>query len=105
MKRPLMGAACARHADRLVVTSDNPRSEDPLRIIGQITEGVASVLGGVPAEACTVEPDRAKAIEFALRNASSLDTVIVAGKGHETTQEICGVKHPFDDRVKIAGFA
>lgn len=105
MKRPLMGAACARHADRLVVTSDNPRSEDPLRIIGQITEGVASVLGGVPAEVCTVEPDRAKAIEFALRNASTLDTVIVAGKGHETTQEICGVKHPFDDRVKIAGFA
>jgi UDP-N-acetylmuramoyl-L-alanyl-D-glutamate--2,6-diaminopimelate ligase len=105
MKRPLMGAACARHADRLVVTSDNPRSEDPLRIIGQITEGVASVLGGVPAEACTVEPDRAKAIEFALRNASSLDTVIVAGKGHETEQEICGVRHPFDDREKIAGFA
>jgi UDP-N-acetylmuramoyl-L-alanyl-D-glutamate--2,6-diaminopimelate ligase len=105
MKRPLMGAACARHADRLVVTSDNPRSEDPLRIIGQITEGVASVLGGVPAGVCTVEPDRAKAIEYALRNSAALDTVIVAGKGHETEQEICGVRHPFDDREKIAGFA
>ena len=105
MKRPLMGAACARHADRLVVTSDNPRGEDPLRIIGQITEGVASVLGGVPAGVCTVEPDRAKAIEYALRNSAALDTVIVAGKGHETEQEICGVRHPFDDREKIAGFA
>ena len=99
MKRPLMGAACARLADKLVVTSDNPRSEDPMEIIGQV------VAGAEGAKELHVEPDRRKAIEFALANAAADDVVIIAGKGHETTQEIKGVKHPFDDREVVRGFA
>ena len=95
MKRPLMGEACSRLADRLVVTSDNPRSEDPLKII-------EAILGGVdPAKEPVVEPDRAKAIAYALAHAAAGDVVIIAGKGHETTQEIKGVKHPFDDREVV----
>jgi len=91
-KRPLMGAAAAQCADRIVVTSDNPRSEDPLAIIAEIA-------AGIPEDAeCFVEPDRAKAIAYALANAQKGDVVVVCGKGHETTQEIAGVKHPFDDR-------
>ena len=105
MKRPLMGAACAKLADRLVVTSDNPRSEDPLKIIDAIMAGVKSVAGeSSRAAATTVEPDRAKAISFALANAGADDVVIIAGKGHETTQEIAGVKHPFDDREVVRAF-
>ena len=99
MKRSLMGAACAKLADRLVVTSDNPRSEDPMKIIEAILAGV-----GEP-DACVVEPDRAKAIRYALTNAAAGDVVIIAGKGHETTQEIKGVKHPFDDREVVRAFA
>ena len=98
MKRPLMGAAAARRADRVVITSDNPRSEDPLAII-------AAVAGGVPEGAwCVREPDRRKAIALALGQAEKGDVVIVAGKGHETTQEIAGVKHPFDDREVVREF-
>jgi UDP-N-acetylmuramoyl-L-alanyl-D-glutamate--2,6-diaminopimelate ligase len=96
MKRPLMGEACARLADRLVVTSDNPRSEDPMAIIKQVMAGV----NGTSAEV-TVEPDRARAIVHALANAGEGDVVVIAGKGHETTQEIAGVKHPFDDREVV----
>ena len=97
MKRPLMGSACARLADRLVVTSDNPRSEDPAAIIAQILKGVPEDKAGH----VRVEPDRRKAIESALAEAGADDVVIVAGKGHETTQEINGVKHPFDDREVV----
>ena len=93
MKRPLMGEVCAELADRIVVTSDNPRSEDPMKIIEQILEGVKREV--------TVEPDRRKAIEFALLEAEEGDIVIIAGKGHETTQEIKGVKYPFDDREVV----
>ncbi len=97
-KRPLMGAAAARFADRLVVTSDNPRSEDPLTIIKE-------VVGGIPAGVDYVaEEDRAKAIHYALANAAEGDSVVVCGKGHETTQEIAGVKHPFDDREVCRAF-
>ena len=98
MKRPLMGEACARLADRLVVTSDNPRSEDPDKIIEQI------VAGAKDANEIHVEPDRRKAIEHVLAEAGSDDVVIIAGKGHETTQEIKGVKHPFDDREIVRCF-
>ena len=100
MKRPLMGAACARLADRLVVTSDNPRSEDPMAIIGQVLSGIPAGRGSV-----IVEPDRAKAIAAALSAAAAGDVVVVAGKGHETTQEIAGVRHHFDDREVIRGVA
>ena len=95
MKRPLMGEAAARLADVVVVTSDNPRSEDPVKIIGQIVAGASG------AKEMHVEPDRRAAIAYALANAADRDVVIVAGKGHETTQEIKGVKYPFDDREVV----
>jgi UDP-N-acetylmuramoyl-L-alanyl-D-glutamate--2,6-diaminopimelate ligase len=93
-KRPLMGAVAARLADRIVLTSDNPRSEDPARIL-------EAILAGVPAAAraaAIVESDRRAAIQRALAAAAAGDVVVIAGKGHETTQTIGGVSHPFDDR-------
>ena len=101
MKRPLMGAACAKLADRLVVTSDNPRSEDPMAIIEAIMAGIREQGTGNRVE---IEPDRKRAIEYALVNAAEGDVVIIAGKGHETTQEIKGMKHPFDDREVVRNF-
>ena len=98
-----MGAACARIADRLVVTSDNPRSEDPMDIIRQILAGIDSAIAPSGSEVA-VEPDRAKAIALALSRASEGDVVVITGKGHETTQEIAGVKHPFDDREVVRAF-
>ena len=102
MKRPLMGEVCARLADRLVVTSDNPRGEEPMAIISQVMKGVVGA--GKAPDSVAVEEDRAKAIAFALANAEKGDVVIVAGKGHETMQEIAGVKHPFDDREVVRRF-
>ena len=96
-KRPLMGEVCQRLADRVIVTSDNPRSEDEMEIIYDILSGMA----GNP---FIVEPDRADAIRQALDMAQKGDTVLICGKGHETTQEIKGVKHPFDDRAVVAAF-
>ena len=95
-KRPLMGAVAARHADRIVLTSDNPRSEGPAEIIAQIMEGIppASLndAGAVMAEA-----DRIRAIETAVREAGAGDVVLLAGKGHEDYQEVLGRKFPFSD--------
>jgi UDP-N-acetylmuramoyl-L-alanyl-D-glutamate--2,6-diaminopimelate ligase len=88
-KRPLMGAAASRLADRVIVTSDNPRSENPRAIIGEIRRGVRGD--------CTVEPDRRRAITAALHGARRGDIVLIAGKGHEPYQEIRGVRHPFSD--------
>ena len=91
-KRPLMGAACAKGADVLVVTSDNPRSEMPDDIIAQI-------LAGIPEGADVhVEPDRRAAIRLALSRARPDDVVLIAGKGHEAFQEVAGRVFPFDDR-------
>ena len=87
-KRPLMGQAAARLADRLIVTDDNPRDEDPAAIR-------AAVLAGCP-EAREIG-DRAKAIEAALNELGPGDVLAVAGKGHEQGQTIAGVVHPFDD--------
>ena len=92
-KRPLMGAACAEGADRLVVTSDNPRSENPADIIADIVRGIPE---GTP---FAVEPDRAAAIALAISSARAGDTVIIAGKGHERTQTFAGGTIPFDDRA------
>ena len=103
MKRPLMGEACARLADSLVVTSDNPRSEDPATIIDAIVAGVDRA--AARPRLVHIEPDRREAIFFALANAAPSDVVIIAGKGHETTQEIKGVKHPFDDREVVRSFS
>jgi UDP-N-acetylmuramoyl-L-alanyl-D-glutamate--2,6-diaminopimelate ligase len=88
-KRPLMGAVATRLADHVVVTSDNPRSEEPAVIIGQVMAGARG------AEAIE---DRQVAIFDAVHHATPGDVVLVAGKGHETYQEIAGVRHPFDDR-------
>lgn len=94
-KRPLMGRACALLADHLVVTSDNPRSEEPLAIISE-------VLSGVPeGTAMTVEPDRRAAIRCALALAGAADVVLVAGKGHEAFQELAGRTVSFDDRQVV----
>ena len=90
-KRPLMGEAAAARADLVVLTSDNPRSENPDSIIAEILSG-AGGSGNV-----IVEPDRAKAIATALANARDGDVVVIAGKGHEKGQEIAGRVLPFDD--------
>ena len=91
-KRPLMGAIALQKADRIVVTSDNPRSEMPEAIIEQI------LLGLEQSAAVTVQPDRSQAIAQAIGRAAVHDIVLIAGKGHEVTQEVAGVKHAFLDR-------
>ncbi len=94
-KRPLMGEIAARLSDACVVTSDNPRSEDPQSIIDEI---VAGIPGGGD-DRIAVEPDRRAAIALALARAAPGDTVVIAGKGHEQGQELAGGrKIPFDDR-------
>ena len=96
-KRPRMGNAAAQYSDLLIVTSDNPRSEDPLQIIAEIRAGIPD------GTACHVEVDRAAAIRLAYQLAEPGDVVLVAGKGHEDYQEINGIRHPFDDRAVIRG--
>lgn len=93
-KRPLMGAIAARQADQVLVTSDNPRSEKPEAIIAQILLGLPH--NGV----VDVQVDRAMAIAEAIQRADACDVVLLAGKGHEETQEIAGVKNPFSDRIQ-----
>jgi len=88
-KRPLMGEAVARLADWAIVTSDNPRGENPQAIIADILRGMSA--------AATVEPDRASAIRKAVLGANRHDVVLIAGKGHEPTQEIAGRRLPFSD--------
>ncbi|MDR7420080.1 MAG: cyanophycin synthetase, partial [Armatimonadota bacterium] len=101
-KRPIMGRIAAEWSDHVVVTSDNPRSESPLDIIDEIRPGVDE---GVAARAATVdvqyEPDRRRAIALAVAAAREGDLVVIAGKGHETYQEIAGVRHAFDDREVV----
>ncbi|HEY2021168.1 UDP-N-acetylmuramoyl-L-alanyl-D-glutamate--2,6-diaminopimelate ligase [Paraburkholderia sp.] len=91
-KRPLMGAIAERLADGLVITSDNPRSEDPLAIIEQIAAGMKDA-----STARRIE-DRASAILQAIRGAAREDVIVLAGKGHEATQEIMGKKRVFSDQ-------
>ena len=94
-KRPLMGEVAARLADIVVVTDDNPRSEDPAVIRAEVTSG--AIAAGTSADLHDIG-DRAAAITHTLRQAGPGDTVFIAGKGHETGQDIAGVVHPFDDR-------
>jgi UDP-N-acetylmuramoyl-L-alanyl-D-glutamate--2,6-diaminopimelate ligase len=91
-KRPLMGAAASSGADLAVLTSDNPRSEDPMAIIEEVRAGAVSA-GNV-----VVEPDRAAAIALAVGEAKPGDVVVIAGKGHETGQTVGETTTPFDDR-------
>jgi UDP-N-acetylmuramoyl-L-alanyl-D-glutamate--2,6-diaminopimelate ligase len=105
-KRPLMGRAAAAASDLVIVTSDNPRTEDPLAILGEIVPGVeaaglrpialAAARGGEPGY--LVEPDRRAAIALAVSCAREGDAVLVAGKGHEETQIVGRERHPFSDR-------
>lgn len=93
-KRPLMASIACKLSDKVVLTSDNPRDEDPMEIIREMQTGI------LPTEArkTVVMADREEAIKTACLMARDNDIVLVAGKGHETYQEIKGVKHPFDDR-------
>ncbi len=95
-KRPLMGAIAAREADFCVVTSDNPRSEEPLAIIEDILRGMPE---GTPRK---VIADRPAAIRWAMDNHRPGDVIVLAGKGHETYQEIGGERKPMDERVIVA---
>jgi UDP-N-acetylmuramyl-tripeptide synthetase len=90
-KRPLMAAAAERGADKLVVTSDNPRSESAQAIIEDILAGLSTV------SKAHLESDRAVAISYAVECAKAHDVILIAGKGHEDYQDIAGVKHPFSD--------
>jgi UDP-N-acetylmuramoyl-L-alanyl-D-glutamate--2,6-diaminopimelate ligase len=101
-KRPAMGAIAVRGADVVVLTSDNPRSEDPLAIVADIRHGADEALAAGAGARLEIEPDRRAAVALAASLAGSGDVLVVAGKGHETGQEIDGVEHPFDDRLVLA---
>jgi UDP-N-acetylmuramoyl-L-alanyl-D-glutamate--2,6-diaminopimelate ligase len=94
-KRPLMGEIATSYADHTVVTSDNPRTEKPERIINDIEAGLKA------GSDYQVEADRAAAIALAVNMAAPVDVILIAGKGHETYQEIRGVRHHFND-VEVA---
>jgi UDP-N-acetylmuramoyl-L-alanyl-D-glutamate--2,6-diaminopimelate ligase len=89
-KRPEMGRVARELADRVIVTNDNPRTEEPMAIVEAIVQGT-----GTDVE---IDLDRASAIETAIAGAGPGDVVVIAGKGHEQGQEVAGVVHPFDDR-------
>ncbi|MEV5609386.1 UDP-N-acetylmuramoyl-L-alanyl-D-glutamate--2,6-diaminopimelate ligase [Streptomyces sp. NPDC052225] len=99
-KRMPMGAAAARFADTAILTSDNPRSEDPLAILATMLAGAADVPAHERGDVAVFE-DRAAAIAAAVARAQPGDTVLVAGKGHEQGQDIAGVVRPFDDRLVL----
>jgi UDP-N-acetylmuramoyl-L-alanyl-D-glutamate--2,6-diaminopimelate ligase len=94
-KRPLMGEAAERGADRLIVTDDNPRGEDGDRIVAMILQGIRRP------GAVRVERDRARAIDAALAEARPGDAVLIAGKGHEDTQVVGAERRPFSDRAQL----
>ncbi|MCE2690019.1 MAG: UDP-N-acetylmuramoyl-L-alanyl-D-glutamate--2,6-diaminopimelate ligase [Rubrivivax sp.] len=96
-KRPLMGQAAVRGAAHVVVTSDNPRSEDPAHILAQVMAGARQSQAAAATRSLQAIEDRRAAIVHAVRQAAPEDVVLIAGKGHEQTQEIAGVKHPFCD--------
>lgn len=95
-KRPIMGEISGRIADYTIITSDNPRTEDPEAIVKQIEKGIKKTKGKYE-----VIVDRVDAIKAAIKMASKTDLIVLAGKGHEPYQEINGVKHPFDERIIV----
>ena len=95
-KRPVMGEISGRVADFTIITSDNPRTEDPKEIVDQIEEGIKKTKGKY-----SVIIDRVEAIKKAIKMANKKDIIVLAGKGHETYQEINGKKNPFDERVIV----
>ena len=96
IKRPIMGRVAAKLADFSVVTSDNPRTEDPMKIIAQIEEGVKEHTSSY-----VVIENRREAIYYAMDHAGKGDVIILAGKGHETYQEIGHQKFHLDDREEV----
>jgi UDP-N-acetylmuramoyl-L-alanyl-D-glutamate--2,6-diaminopimelate ligase len=101
-KRPLMGRVCAELADDIIVTDDNPRTEDPARIVADILAGISKQPGAKPFEAIAVEHDRARAIQIALRRSGPGDVVLIAGKGHEDYQIYGTVRRPFRDQSVVS---
>jgi UDP-N-acetylmuramoyl-L-alanyl-D-glutamate--2,6-diaminopimelate ligase len=99
-KRPLMGQTASRCADRVVITNDNPRTEDPVVIAQQIFEGIPLL----NRSNVVIELDRRQAIEQTLNAADSHDIILISGKGHELYQELNGVKMPFSDRDEVANW-
>ena len=95
-KRPQMGEISGKIADYTIITSDNPRTEEPQKIVDQIEEGIKKTKGKYE-----VIVDRTEAIEKAIKMANKRDIIILAGKGHEPYQEINGVKYPFDERIIV----
>ena len=95
-KRPMMGEISGRLSTFTVITSDNPRTEDPFAIIEEIEEGIKKT----DCEYICIE-NRREAIRYAIQNADPDDIIVLAGKGHETYQEINGVKHPFDEKIVV----
>lgn len=95
-KRPIMGEISGRIADFTIITSDNPRTEDPEKIVEQIEEGIKKTKGKY-----IVIVDRTEAIRHAIQMADKKDIIVLAGKGHEPYQEINGVKYPFDERIIV----
>ena len=89
-----MGEVACEHSDKVIFTSDNPRTEDPLEILNDIEKG----LGTAARRKAVSIPDRKQAIKTALQMAQPEDIVLIAGKGHEKYQEIQGVRHHFDDK-------
>ena len=96
-KRPLMAAIACKYSNKVIFTSDNPRDEDPMEIIKEMQKGV----GPTEAKKTLVMVDREEAIKTACMLAKEKDIILVAGKGHETYQEVKGVKRPFDDREVV----
>ena len=96
LKRPIMGEIGGRLADFSILTSDNPRTEDPFDILRSVEEGIRPTGGQY-----TVIENRREAIRYALQMGREGDVVVLAGKGHETYQEIMGVKRPFDEKVVV----
>ena len=98
-KRPIMGAVVRELADVAIITSDNPRTEDPWAILQDILAGMDGPGGEIH-----IEPDRAQAIRWALSQGQAGDVIVLAGKGHETYQEINGVQYPMDERKIVAEY-
>ena len=99
IKRPIMGSIGVTLSDIAIITSDNPRTEEPMKIIDDILKGVSSDMG----EYFVIE-NRKKAIAYAMDIAQKHDMIVLAGKGHETYQEICGVKYDLDERIVVAEY-
>jgi UDP-N-acetylmuramoyl-L-alanyl-D-glutamate--2,6-diaminopimelate ligase len=99
-KRPVMAQVCARFSDQIILTSDNPRTEDPAAILKDMEAGLEET----DKIKTLVIQDREQAIKTAVRLAGEHDIILVAGKGHEKYQDVNGVKHPFDDKQILLSY-